>query len=345
MKLIYLHASHRCVPCQDMEERINKVLQSLPEIDRDAVIEVVDVDAEPEIAALYGVTTVPSFVVRNDSGIVLWQHSGRISKTRFRQVLLQCAADAWETQQFGSDAPSAEVVFYRTYSRRTDDGARESWLETVKRVADGMAKLGKFTEEQHQLVFDQALQQRVMPSGRWLWIGGTPWIKRPENYSGAYNCTSTDITDLDAFGLLMDLAMMGSGTGAVLEDDLVAQLPGVVNAIEITDIGGFGRGPGADNTEILQTGDDWVIRVGDSRAGWVEAYQTLINWAHDIDLFHERTTVGEKVEPIKVAIDLSQVRPAGWSLKGFGGTANPSQLPRMFRKVAEGLFRLGAPVL
>ena len=33
-------------------------------------------------------------------------------------------------------------------------------------------------------------------------------------------------------------------------------------------------------------------------------------------------------------IDLSQVRPAGQKLKGFGGTSNPVKLGEMFKKVA-----------
>ena len=334
MKLIYLHASHRCVPCQDMEERINKVLQSLPEIDRDAVIEVVDVDAEPEIAALYGVTTVPSFVVRNDSGIVLWQHSGRISKTRFRQVLLQCAADAWETQQFGSDAPSAEVVFYRTYSRRTDDGNRENWAETIDRVGTDIAALGRFTPEQKDLVMEQALLKHTMPSGRWLWVGGTPWVWRQANYSGSYNCTSTNIDSIEALGLLMNLAMQGSGTGAVLEDSMIEGLEPVAVAIKITKTTGFGTGPGDPVTKV--EGDEGKgsarLIVGDSRGGWVEAYQYLLDVATDSEIAAQLAENGK--DHLNLVVDLTNVRPAGQPLKGFGGVSNPSGLGAMFKKVA-----------
>ena len=149
------------------------------------------------------------------------------------QVLRRVASNSWDNQQFAADAPSADVVFYRTYSRRTDDGLRENWAETIERTITDISKLGRFTDDQTQLVMDQALAQHTMPSGRWLWVGGTPWVWRSANYSGAYNCTSTDIDDLESFGLLMDLAMMGSGTGAVLEDDQVAKLPPVVLRTEI----------------------------------------------------------------------------------------------------------------
>ena len=151
-----------------MRERINAVLPRVPEIDPALVLEAVNVDEEPEVAAALGITTVPSFVVRNDAGVVLWQHSGRISETRFEQVLRRVAADRWLDAQFNDDAPSADVVFYRTYSRRTDDGERENWAETIERTITDISKLGRFTEEQTQLVMDQAMAQHVMPSGRWL---------------------------------------------------------------------------------------------------------------------------------------------------------------------------------
>jgi hypothetical protein len=36
----------------------------------------------------------------------------------------------------------------------------------------------------------------VFPSGRWLWCGGTPWIKKLANHYGAYNCLSISIDSL-----------------------------------------------------------------------------------------------------------------------------------------------------
>ena len=58
---------------------------------------------------------------------------------------------------------------------------------------------------------------KCFPSGRWLWVGGTEWSKKRKNYSGGYNCTSTDIVDIEAIGTVMELAMMGCGCGANLE--------------------------------------------------------------------------------------------------------------------------------
>ena len=331
MQFIYLHAEHRCVPCRQMGERFRAVHKRnstwKPPIH-------VDVDAAPDTAAAYSYTVVPTLLLIDDSGTELFRSDGRISELQLEAIWGAAEANEFNPQQFPAAAPSADVVFYRTYSRRTADGNRESWLEAVNRVTNDIADLGRFNSEQRDLVLQQALQQRTMPSGRWLWVGGTDWIRNnPDNYSGAYNCTSTDIRDLDAFGLLVNLAMMGSGTGAVLEDDLVAKLPPIWNKIEILEIGDFGAGPGDAETvcRFPDNGQDVVLKVGDSRQGWVDAYQSLIDIAHDKQVNVSVLDAGFK--SVTLRIDLSQVRPAGAPLKGFGGTANPSQLPRMFRKV------------
>ena len=68
-------------------------------------------------------------------------------------------------------------------------------------------------------------------------------------------------------------------------------------------------------------GSDFTVTVGDSRKGWVDAYQVLI------DMAFSRGT------DLNVTVDLSQIRGAGEKLKGFGGTANPVKLPVLFEKV------------
>ena len=68
-------------------------------------------------------------------------------------------------------------------------------------------------------------------SGRWLWIGGTESSKKRKNYSGGYNCTSTDIVDIEAIGTVMELAMMGCGCGANLEQSRIKMLPKAVNRL------------------------------------------------------------------------------------------------------------------
>lgn len=241
--------------------------------------------------------------------------------------MVQELARVRKTEGFPQMAPTANPVFYRTYSRK-QDGERESWDEVCDRTLRGLTELGDLTAEEIVLLNRQQRAIHALPSGRWLWVGGTNWIKQPENFSGAYNCTSTNVIDWRAFGLMMDLAMMGCGTGAVLEPKYIEKLPSIRNTLRVKVQGEVGSVPVGDRrtqTDIAITGNQVVITVGDSRQGWVKSYQSLLELSTD-DRFS-----GE----VKVIVDLSNVRPTGEPLRGFGGVANPIKLPDMYHRCAQ----------
>ena len=144
---------------------------------------------------------------------------------------------------FPETAPAAYPVFYRTYSRRLDNGQRESWYDVCDRTLTGLVELGKLTNDEKTLVQRMQRELKALPSGRWLWVGGTEWSKQPKNFSGAYNCTSTNVVDWRAFGLMMDLAMMGCGTGAILEPKYIDRLPVIRNRLSVTMVGAVGATP------------------------------------------------------------------------------------------------------
>jgi ribonucleotide reductase, class II len=228
--------------------------------------------------------------------------------------------------QFPESAPAANPVFFRTYSRRTPQG-RETWQGVSARTVTGLAKLGNLTPDETELIYRMQCELKSLTSGRWLWVGGTEWIEKPENFSGAYNCSSTNICDWRAFGLLMDLAMMGCGTGAVLEPRYINQLPAIRNHINVKiqgEIGSTIAQNRREKTDVKITGNDVLIYVGDSRQGWVKSYQTLLELSTD-----ERFS-----SKVNVIIDVSDVRPAGEALKGFGGVANPVKLPELYSRCA-----------
>jgi ribonucleotide reductase class II len=230
---------------------------------------------------------------------------------------------------FPETAPTAYPVFYRTYSRKdeTVSGERETWAQVCDRTLAGLVELGNLTAAERQLIARMQREVKALPSGRWLWVGGTAWSKRPENFSGAYNCTSTNVIDWRAFGLMMDLAMMGCGTGAILEPKYIHQLPPIRNRLVVKQQGEIGTTPveqRCDQTEVTIEGDRVLIRVGDSRQGWVKSYQTILELSTD-----DRFT-----DTIAVIVDLSDVRPAGEKLKGFGGVANPIKLPTLYERCA-----------
>ncbi|MGF1515927.1 MAG: ribonucleoside-triphosphate reductase, adenosylcobalamin-dependent, partial [Elainellaceae cyanobacterium] len=136
---------------------------------------------------------------------------------------------------YPSSAPAANAVFYRTYSRRghDPDATRETWGQMCDRTLEGLTRLGQLSEAEAELVGQMQQQLKAMPSGRWLWVGGTAWLEKPENFSGSYNCTSTNVIDWQAFGLMMDLAMMGCGTGAVLEHKYINLIPCPRNPLKV----------------------------------------------------------------------------------------------------------------
>ncbi len=228
---------------------------------------------------------------------------------------------------FPQTAPAANPVFYRSYSRRLPTG-RESWNEVGKRNLEGLRRLGNLNDEEVELMARMQLEKKALPSGRWLWIGGTPWIEKKDNFSGAYNCTSTNLVDWEAFALMMDLAMMGCGTGAIIEPHLIERLPIIKNKIEIksiTEIGLTSKENRQEKTTHTIENENVFIKVGDSRRGWVDSYLLLLQLCSD-ERFNEKS--------ISIIIDLKDVRPAGESLKGFGGMANPVKLKDLYSRVA-----------
>lgn len=238
----------------------------------------------------------------------------------------EISPEAQHQSDFPASAPTANPVFFRTYSRFTATG-RETWSQVCTRTLKGLVKLGKLTDDQADIIDRMQRQVKAMPSGRWLWVGGSEWLEQPQNFSGAYNCTSTNVCDWAAFALMMDLAMMGCGTGAILEPDIINNLPVIKNKLTVSIVNNIGQIPLTNRQELTTTqvvGDRVTITVGDSRQGWVQSYKSLLESASD-----------ERFDgAVEIAINLSNVRPAGEILKGFGGMANPVKLPELYGRCA-----------
>ena len=332
MQILFIHAPERCQPCRDMWLRMSEIARRREDLSITKVTPI-HADNEKETADAYGFTVIPTIILVDDEDKELFRSEGRISDIEFEYLFEAANKGEYDPEEFKSAC--GNVVFYRTYSRRTPYGQRETYREAIHRVAKDIAELGEFTDAERDLVLRQALEQHALPSGRWMWTGGTQWIKQQRNFSGAYNCTSTDINDKDAFGLIMNLAMMGSGTGAILEKEMVAKLPKIVNKLNVTRVSDVGKSGGNPETVVLVEVENGRARisVGDSREGWVSAYQALIDLAMDTDLRQKLNKAGK--ERLNINLDLTQVRPAGEKLQGFGGTANPVKLGDALKRVAK----------
>ena len=120
---------------------------------------------------------------------------------------------------------------------------------------------------------------------------------------------------------------MGCGTGAIIEPDFINNLPKIRNKLNIKSISEVGVTPKnsrKENSSLDIRGNNIFIKVGDSRRGWVDSYKYLLEACSD-----------EKLERnIDIHIDLEDIRPAGESLKGFGGMANPIKLKDLYSRVS-----------
>lgn len=240
--------------------------------------------------------------------------------------MVQELARVSNKSEFPETAPAANPVFFRTYSRRTNQG-RETWADVCDRTISGLTKLGKLTSKESALLDRMQRQLKTTVAARYLWVGNTPWLEEPENFSGAFNCTSRNINDWESFGIMMDLAMKGCGTGAVLEPQYINQLPSIRNHLTVKIVKQIGITPQElrrEETELKFDGNNVYMHVGDSRQGWVKSYQTIMELSTD-----ERFT-GD----VEILVDLSDVRPAGEPLKGFGGVANPVKLAALYERCA-----------
>lgn len=225
-------------------------------------------------------------------------------------------------------------VYLRTYSRwLADKSRREHWYETVHRVVEysmslysGPASYDALVKEAKHL-YDNIFNLRFFPSGRTLWVGGTPvGIK----YATAnYNCAFVIIDNFEALNDLFYLLLVGCGVGfRVLPKD-IDSLPKLNNDIVLANKPYHGKEPKdrIEETLVYEENDDQngkssiYIVCGDSKEAWVSALDSYI-----------KAMQRDDVESIMINYD--SIRPRGEALKTFGGRASGHQsLKAMIRSI------------
>lgn len=227
-------------------------------------------------------------------------------------------------------APLGRLVFERTYARPTPHGRKETWYETVQRVVDGNLSLvsPSFHEptERERLLY--LITNRIaIPAGRHLWASGTTSHALQNCFRAGW---STGYAGHAAFNF--DQLMKGGGVGANYSSTYFAKMPRFQARIAVR----FTCDPTHQDYEALQASNLLVGRnlddpigpevkrtVDDSREGWVEALNTLI--------WHSINSV-----PVSIVYNVSQVRPEGAPIVGFGGTAaGPGPLMLMLLQVTD----------
>ena len=151
----------------------------------------------------------------------------------------------------------------------------------------------KLTDEERVEIFQAIHKLEVMPSMRALMTAG-PALDR-DNMAG-FNCSYIAIDSPRSFDEMMYVLMCGTGVGYSVEDQYISKLPEIAEEFHATDT---------------------VIHVPDSKVGWAKSYRELVSLLYS----------GQIPE-----WDTTRVRPAGSSLKTFGGRASgPEPLIDLFR--------------
>jgi thiol-disulfide isomerase/thioredoxin len=80
-KILYISANW-CAPCKAFKPIVAEVTQELG-----IPVEYIDIDANPDIAEKYGVRSIPTTILLNESGVV-FKTSGAMTKTQLRSSLV-----------------------------------------------------------------------------------------------------------------------------------------------------------------------------------------------------------------------------------------------------------------
>lgn len=210
-----------------------------------------------------------------------------------------------------------EFVFMRTYSRLREDGKNETWHQAIQRVVQGLYSIQKQHIKDHKLkwneakaqksaqeMFDRIFNFKMLPSGRAFWALGTDIVTTRGLTESLYNCSfisSKNISENPGlpFANAMDFLMLGVGVGF--------------------DTQGEGK-----VLVIKPEGEPVVFQIQDSREGWVESTQILINSFFEGGINYE--------------FDYSLIRPAGSPIRTFGGiSAGAKPLKDLHKGIAKTL--------
>jgi ribonucleotide reductase alpha subunit len=193
------------------------------------------------------------------------------------------------------------IVFYRTYSRVKENGEYETWTDVCARVINGMYSLlqdharknkrrwdSDKAQKDAQEAFDRMFNFKWTPSGRGLWMMGTPFIHERKTSEALLNCAFIGTENIkqeggEIFEWIANMLMLGVGVAF--------------------DTKGAGEVLVSSPRNSAST-----YLVDDSREGWARSIKVLVNSyldGTDVALF-----------------DYSMVRKKGEPIKGFGGVAS-----------------------
>lgn len=212
---------------------------------------------------------------------------------------------ARRTPRFGFNG-LGELVFMHHYSRIMDNGKKERWVDTLRRVAEGTWNTLAHVKKKQQNgssfhpefsardMFKKMWEMKFLPPGRGLWAMGTA-IPREKGGAALNNCAFISTSDFEKspsepFAFAMDMLMLGVGVGFDTK--------------------------GAGNYSIRTKDVHYVsfCQISDTREGWVDSLNLLLDyWFQKEDAFDA-----------KPLFSYHNIRKKGTPLKIFGGKASGS---------------------
>ena len=205
----------------------------------------------------------------------------------------------------------ARSTYLTKYSRN-----EEAWTDTIRRVVEGNVSLAPGVgQTEAELLFHLFWTGQALPPGRGLWVGGVPGIPA----DARFNCWYTTLYGTDDWCWTANQLMLGGGVGVGLGD--ISQMP-LVRDTQARIAVWCHDHPDVDEvkpeTREFLNGQTPILRVKDSREGWVDALRKVLETAYS----------GEDL-----IIDLSDIRARGTMIKTFGGIAcGPGPLAHMLRE-------------
>jgi len=205
----------------------------------------------------------------------------------------------------GAGNSLGELTYLTKYSRRKEDGTKERWYETCRRVIEGTFTIQKdwckesrlpWNERKAQATAQDAYERLFVgkwtPPGRGLWMMGTSFVHAQKNSAALQNCSFLSTESISSrsvneavwpFVRLMEMSMLGVGVGFDTK--------------------------GAGKLEIHEPiEEEKVFVIPDSREGWCDSVSILL----ESFFFANRNTI---------VFDYGEIRPSGEPINGFGGVA------------------------
>jgi len=248
----------------------------------------------------------------------------------------------------------AQIVERRTYLRPLDEHGtvfetpEQAWRRVIEHQkwlwerAQGQP-LDLAQQAELEELYDLFMSRKVTVSGRTRWLGGTQIAKDRE--ASQFNCSFGEVQTVHDVVDSIWLLLQGCGVGFKANVGVLNGFTQVIDDVEIIrsskvlpkdDKGNPISDPAVkgqpDNYETFnkKTGE-WYIRVGDSAEAWAKFFGKIVAF---------------KGRAKKLIIDLSEIRPAGYRLSGYGWiSSGDHQLAQAIEGIVEVMNRSAGSLL